>query len=281
MRPELTPHPGCAKTPISALAEVSACATLLSFMVLGAPLRAAAVGGLSGAMLAALALEERVSPVSDERRNVYVRTWARSLLKLLHVDIELDAASGALDERSRRLVVANHRSTIDILLMLHLFGGSLLARGDIADWPALGVMARRAGTLFVDRDDPTSGAAAVQRIRECLRRGITVCVFPEGTTFPGDEVREFQAGTFIAIAREKGDIVPVGFAYARQDAIYGDEPVTDHMKRIVRTPSIRVGVGIGSPFSATGSGVRWVATKARDEVQKQVNRARILVGGPS
>jgi lyso-ornithine lipid O-acyltransferase len=249
-------------------------------MVLGAPLRAAAVGGVSGAMLAALALEERFCDVTDQRRNTYVRTWARSLLKLLEVAIELDAPPDALENGlSPRLVVGNHRSTLDILLMLHLFGGCLLARGDMADWPGIGAMARRAGTLFVDRNDPSSGAAAVQRIRERLRRRITVCVFPEGTTFPGDGVREFQAGTFIAIAREKGDIVPVGFAYQRSDAIYGDEPVMDHMKRVVRTPLIRVGVAVGSPFSGAGSGVRALATKARDEVQQLVSRARSLVGG--
>jgi len=251
-------------------------------MVLGAPLRAAAVGGVSGAMLAALTIEERFVAVSDERRNAYVRTWARSLLRLLHVEIDLDAAPGALaPRRCPLLVVANHRSTVDILLMLHLFGGNLLARGDMADWPAIGVLARRAGTLFVDRDDPASGAAAVQRIRERLRRGITVCVFPEGTTFEGDEVREFQAGAFIAIAREKGDIVPVGFAYERRDVIYGNEPVTDHMKRIIETPTIRVGAFIGSPFSTAGLGVRAVAAKAQSDVQALVDRARSRIGGPA
>jgi 1-acyl-sn-glycerol-3-phosphate acyltransferase len=142
-----------------------------------------------------------------------------------------------------RLVVANHRSTIDILLMLHLFGGQLLARGDMATWPGIGVMARRAGTLFVRRDDPASGAGAVQRMRERLRRGITIGVFPEGTTFHGDEVREFQPGAFVAIARERGIVLPVGIAYERDDAIYGDEPIVDHLKRLAQAhhqPNVRI-----------------------------------------
>lgn len=233
-------------------------------------------------MLAALTVEHRVRPVSDERLDAYVRSWAKSLLRLLHVDLKLDAAPGAFEKGGApRLVVANHRSTVDILLMLHLFGGNLLARGDMAHWPAIGVLARRAGTLFVDREDPASGAAAVQSMRERLRRGTTVCVFPEGTTFPGDEVREFQAGAFIAVAREKGLVTPVGIAYETRDAIYGDEPVGDHMRRIAKSASIRVAVAVGAPFSTAGEGVRSLAERARSEVQALVVRARKTVGGPS
>src|SRR3954447_22844907 len=162
-------------------------------MILRGPWRAAAAGGVSGAMMAALAIDERLRDMNDARRDAYVRSWARSLLRVLHVEAQIDAAPGSLVRNGTpRLVVANHRSTLDILLMLDMFGGNLLARGDMAEWPAIGIMARRAGTLFVRRGDPASGAAAVQRMRERLRRGVTISVFPEGTTFAGDEVREFQ-----------------------------------------------------------------------------------------
>src|SRR4051794_7187216 len=110
-------------------------------MNIRAPLRLAAVGGLSGAMLAALTLEDGLRKVSDERRQAYVRRWARSMLALLGVEAEVDRAVGTLEEASRpRLVVANHRSTLDILLLLSLFGGQLLARGDMANWTAIGLM---------------------------------------------------------------------------------------------------------------------------------------------
>jgi lyso-ornithine lipid O-acyltransferase len=240
------------------------------------------MGGVSGAMLAALTVEHRVRPVTDERLDAYVRSWARSLLRLLHVELLVDASPEVFAKGGGpRLVVANHRSTVDILLLLHLFGGNLLARGDMANWPAIGVMARRAGTLFVDREDPSSGAAAVQSMRDRMRRGINVSVFPEGTTFPGDEVREFQAGAFVAVAREKGSVTPVGIAYETPDAIYGDEPVGDHMKRIARSPTIRVAVAVGASFSAAGAGIRPLAERARTEVQALVTRARGIVGGRS
>jgi 1-acyl-sn-glycerol-3-phosphate acyltransferase len=230
-------------------------------------------------MVAAIALEEGVRRVDDARRDAYVRSWARTLIKVLGIEARIDAPPGVLEKNSRpRLVVANHKSTFDILLMLDLFGGSLLARGDMADWPAVGFMARRAGTLFVDRHDPTSGAAAVQRIRDRLRRGITVSVFPEGTTHAGDEVREFSAGAFVAIARERGEVLPVGIAYERSEAIFGDEPVLDHMKRLVRTPRTRVAVAVGAPVEASRSVAEFTAAM-RAEVQTLVTKARSIVGG--
>jgi len=252
-------------------------------MKIRAPLRAALAGGMSGAMLAALSLEELMHEVTEERRNGYVRRWARLLLGVLRVDLRVDDEMGGIDvlveSRGEKplLVVANHRSTIDILLMLHLFGGQLLERGDMASWPAIGLMARRAGTLFVDRSDPTSGAGAVQRMRERLRRGITVGVFPEGTTFPDDEVRAFQAGAFVAVAREKGIVLPVGIAYERADSIYGNEPIADHLKRLAQARSTSVAVAIGTPISATGAGVAGLAERAHDEVQRLVHRARGVI----
>ncbi len=119
----------------------------------------------------------------------------------------------------------------------------------------------------------------MQRIRDRLRSGVTVGVFPEGTTFHGDDVREFQGGAFIAIARESGEVVPVGIAYEQPDAVYGDEPVMDHMKRLVRAPSVRVGVAVGSPIEAPRRHIRSLAGHLRDEVQTLVYRARAMVGG--
>jgi 1-acyl-sn-glycerol-3-phosphate acyltransferase len=201
------------------------------------------------------------------------------MLRLLGV--ELDVVSEQYENGDGpgrpRLVVANHRSTVDILVMLHLFGGQLLARSDMATWPAVGPLARRAGTLFVDRASPASGAAAVRQMRERLRRNITLCVFPEGTTFPGDQVRGFRPGAFLAISREHGDVVPVGIAYQQEEAFYGDEPVLEHMKRLLKTKRIRVSVVIGRAREADALSLQDLAEQAQEDVQQLVDLARARV----
>jgi 1-acyl-sn-glycerol-3-phosphate acyltransferase len=114
-------------------------------------------------------------------------------------------------------------------------------------------------------------------IREKLRGGRTVIVFPEGTTFPGDEVRPFHAGSFIPLARERGEVWPAGIAYESEDAIYGDEPIGAHMKRLVRSPRIRVAVAVGSPIASTGVGVQALRDQAHAAVVLLVGRARAVL----
>jgi 1-acyl-sn-glycerol-3-phosphate acyltransferase len=249
------------------------------------PLRALWAASTSAALFAAVKVEEKTRHFSPEqreaRRDAYVRRWAESLLRVMQVDVQLVPPGRAPRDvmtKEARLVVSNHRSTLDILLVLDLFGGSLLARGDMATWPTFGRMAEVADTLFVDRADPSSGAGAVQRVRDRLRRGRTVTVFAEGTTFAGDEVRPFHAGAFVAGARERVPILPVGFAYAGTHAIYGDEPIGDHFGRLLRAESTRVAVAVGEPFASRGVPIAELRDRTHDEVQKLVHRAREVIG---
>lgn len=236
------------------------------------PLRVGAAAAITGALVATLVAEERVRKVPPERRETYVRAWARGMLRAMNVDVALEGRF-APSERPQ-LVVANHRSTLDIFLMLSLFGGHLLARGDMETWPAIGWMAQKAGTLFVDRSDAGSGAAAVRRITEHLRRGRVIGVFPEGTTHNDDEVRPFHGGAFMAIARVRGDVTPVGIAYDDARAHYVDEPIGAHFERLLTARRTRVAVTIGEPIASAGTPIHELKERAHDAVQTLVHAGR-------
>jgi len=237
-----------------------------------APFRVGAAAAITGALAASLVTEERLRAVSPERREAYVRAWARGMLRALNVELLID---GRLAPSERpQLVIANHRSTLDIFVMLSLFGGHLLARGDMEQWPAVGWMAMKAGTIFVDRSDAGSGATAVRKITDHLRRGRIIGVFPEGTTFNDDEVRPFHAGAFMAIARVRGDVTPVGIAYADPAAHYVDEPIDAHFKRLLAARRTRVAVTIGHPLPTEGVPIHAARDRARAAVQTLVHGAR-------
>ena len=248
-------------------------------------LRAALAASSSAALFSALQVDKLVRPLEgtkdDERKDPYVQAWARALLRILGVE-RVDVTHGAgvaeggrvVVARGGRVVVANHRSTLDILIMLDLFGGHLLARGDMAGWPVMGKLAREAGTLFVDRQDPASGAGAVQRVRSRLRAGRTITVFPEGTTFLDDEVRAFHPGAFVAAAREKVPVLPVGIAYENVDACFGDEPIGAHGKRLFTARRTRVAVAIGEAIPSRGHSLNALRDQAHEQVQSLVRRAR-------
>ncbi len=236
-----------------------------------APFRVGSAAAITGALAAGLVAEEQLRAVSAERRDRYVRAWASGMLRAFGVDVHVE---GSLVTAGRpHLVVANHRSTIDIFIMLSLFGGHLLARGDMEAWPAVGWMAQKAGTLFVDRSDAGSGGAAIRRITEHLKRGRTIGVFAEGTTFDDDEVRPFHAGAFMAIARVRGEVTPVGIAYEDRAAHYRDEPIGEHFKRVLAAPRTRVAVTIAPALPAEGP-ITAIRDRTHEAVQSLVHRSR-------
>lgn len=239
--------------------------------------RAAGTIGWTAAMLAAVeshkAIDRRIAgghgqdPIFDR----YMRTWTAGLQRMLGVDLRIVPGLPP-PARGARMVVANHRSALDIPILLTQFGGSVLARGDMEAWPLLGLAAQKAQTIFVDRESSRSGAQAIRAIREQLERGRTITVFPEGTTFAGDEVRPFNAGAFAALRKLEVELVPVGLAYPPGYEFVEDSFV-DHAKHVAARPRTPVAMVIGEPRRAIGRTAE-LAASLRDEVQGLVARAR-------
>lgn len=209
--------------------------------------------------------------------NAWVRTWARTMLRTfgVHTSLEGPIAPAA----GGRLVVANHRSAIDIVLLQSLFGGHLISRGDLSRWPLIGPAARAVGTLFLDRQNARSGASTLRALEGWLAEGRTVILFPEGTTFVGDEVRPFHAASFVAAARAGAEIVPVGIAYeSGSEAGFVGEAFGTHLMRVSAARAIRLGVTVGAPLAAPPrNAAQAFAQAARETVQQLVERSRARV----
>jgi 1-acyl-sn-glycerol-3-phosphate acyltransferase len=245
--------------------------------------RVAGFASLTAAMLPAylareaLASDGEVGARRDARRDAWVGTWAGALLQIFGVGV-LSRGPAPIHGRGH-LVVSNHRSTADILVLLRAFGGHMVSRADLARWPLVGPAARAVGTVFVDRSDAVSGAAAVRAIRSRLAQGATVIVFPEGTTFPGDEVRPFQAGAFVAALHSGADVIPVGLAYATgSGAAFFNESFPAHLRRMAGADPSGVAMCMGAPIAIEN---KTRAARLRDqahaEVQRLAHEARRMV----
>jgi 1-acyl-sn-glycerol-3-phosphate acyltransferase len=228
---------------------------------------------LTVSMMAGVDVHQRL--VEPSRRDPlfqdWMRTWAKSLLRLFGVRPTWHG-SPAQPAATARLIVSNHRSPVDILLLLERFGGVLLSRADLAQWPLLGRAAQRAETIFVDRTDTMSGVVAIRALRDRLIHQRTVIVFPEGTTPVGDDVLPFQQGAFAAANGLPVEIVTVGIAYP-PGCEFTEANFFDHMARMARrkrTPVCCV-VGTARTMPASRKGV---AEALRAEVQTLVHEAR-------
>jgi 1-acyl-sn-glycerol-3-phosphate acyltransferase len=234
-------------------------------------LRAAGFAGITASMLAVYAVRDAITAEAERApvRDRWTRRWSRALLGLFSIEVARIGASPDGPAGRGRLIVANHRSTIDVGILLSTFGGHMVSRADLSGWPLVGAAARKTGTIFVERGDASSGASAIREIRQALRAGETVCIFPEGTTFEGDEVRPFHPGAFVAAQRTGALVVPVGIAYARgSEAAFVNETFLAHLSRMAaaRAPT-RVVMAIGEPIATAER-----AKETRDRAQKAVER---------
>jgi 1-acyl-sn-glycerol-3-phosphate acyltransferase len=237
--------------------------------------QAARVSGfvaLTPTMLAAWSAHDAVTRRDRSAlRDRWFGAWCDAMLRVFGIRV---ITIGRAPNRGAKLVVSNHRGVADVLVLLRTFGGHMVSRADLAKWPLIGLAGRRLGTVFVDRSDIKSGAVTIRAMRNLLSEGETVTIFPEGTTFSGDEVRPFHAGGFVAAAGTRADIVPVGLAYSRDSqAAFGDETFVEHLGRMAGAPPSFVVVSIGEPLVLPAKS-REAAEIARTAVAKEVGRAR-------
>ncbi len=141
-----------------------------------------------------------------------VRLWARAALPLL--GLRRSVAGAPMPGRG--VFVANHASWIDIVALQSAARVSFIAKAEVADWPGVGLIGRRIGTLFIERR-ATRAREQSDALAERLGAGERLCLFAEGTSSDGRRVLPFKStlfGPLIDPARGAGFAVqPVTIAY--------------------------------------------------------------------
>ncbi|MBK9082784.1 MAG: 1-acyl-sn-glycerol-3-phosphate acyltransferase [Rhizobiales bacterium] len=192
---------------------------------------------LSTYVLMAIPVERLVARRAPAARG-WTSPWlARLLLALLRIRVE---ASGLDALRAGTLVVANHVSWIDILVIASLRPMRFLAKAEVGRWPLVAAVARAQGTIFVDRARRRSILPANAAIAAALAAGDVVVVFPEGTTGAGDEALPFRSSHLqpVCDARPASKrIVPLALRYDNSRAAWlGDATLLPHLWEMLRAP---------------------------------------------
>lgn len=127
------------------------------------------------------------------------------------------------------LFVGNHVSWLDILSSGAAIGGVFVSRHDVKSWPLLGIFARLAGTVFLDRASLRSAVASSNAMIERVEQGIPVVFFPEGGAHDGSELRPFKAFLFGGIVDAGAAVQPFTIDYRH----IGTDPVTPENRDLV------------------------------------------------
>lgn len=166
------------------------------------------------------------------------------------------------------IVVANHRSFADPVVISALMPVATVAKRELQSWPLLGPACRRLGVLFVQREDPMSGASVLRKARQRLQNGVSVLTFPEGTTTDGTRLEPFKRGVF-GLARHLGlPIIPMHIELPQALNWVGDDYFLPHYLRFARRPKTVVRVTVGKtihPWLSHGPDI--LAMRARASIQ--------------
>ncbi|MCO4760488.1 MAG: 1-acyl-sn-glycerol-3-phosphate acyltransferase [Myxococcales bacterium] len=184
-----------------------------------------------------LALVARVRHDDSTIGERHAARWARAVVGALPLEI---VHHGQMAHHSN-IVVANHRSYIDVLALLHGGPCGLLAKAEVAHWPLIGWAVRAGGTLFVVRDDKDSRSAARDALTQRALAGGRAALFPEGTTSAEPGCLPFRPGIFHAAVQANLAVQPVALHYPDTAAPYvGDDSFLPHFLGLFRRTRVRV-----------------------------------------
>ena len=84
------------------------------------------------------------------------------------------------------------------------------AKIEMAKWSVFAWIGRSTGLIYVDRKYRMSTGSFVESVRERMRNGVAVLVFPEGMTNADYELLPFKSGGFATVAEmPDGFVLPV------------------------------------------------------------------------
>jgi len=114
------------------------------------------------------------------------------------------------DKRRPYVMVSNHESFVDMLLISHLkIEMKWLSKKSIFNIPLVGWMMKMSGDIPLVRGDRSSGSAALDLCKVWLDRKMSVMIFPEGTRSADGEMRAFKDGAFRLAIETGTPILPL------------------------------------------------------------------------
>jgi len=165
------------------------------------------------------------------------------------------------------LLVSNHISWLDIIVLGRFLPAHFVAKSDILDWPVIGFLAKQGGTIFVRRGDKQQVKATAEQMLWQLKQNSIVIAFPEGTTTKGDVVLPFHASLFQPALLTKSAIQPVAIQYegeATQHAPFiGEDAFVPHLIKMLSLDKIEVRVVFLPTISSAGKNRHSVSNEAR------------------
>ncbi|MDZ7877249.1 MAG: lysophospholipid acyltransferase family protein [Saprospiraceae bacterium] len=147
------------------------------------------------------------------------------------------------------LFIGNHRSYADPIIAAVAVAFLPVAKAEVEKWPLIGWGARITGVLYVKRESKQSRVDARMAIREGLKAGDPVLIYPEGTTSADPLTLPFRVSAFQVAAELRVPVVPITLYYGDpEDNWSGQESFVAHFLQTFSKPEMNVWIDFGKPI---------------------------------
>ena len=205
-------------------------------------------------------------------RNAIFRVWARICLRVIGARVRVEGTP----PRAPFLLVCNHLGYVDIPVLASCADAWFVAKMEMRSWPIVGILCRSVGTIFIDRKTGRDVLRVNRLIKDVLRRGYGVVVFPEGTSTQGFEVRRFRTSLLDHAARTGMPVhaaaltcrTPPGGPPAHLSVCWwGDAPLFAHAQCLFELRRFDVVVRFG-PVAVAAGDRKELAARLHREVER-------------
>lgn len=178
------------------------CICVIGYLILSIPLLIAE--GILGLF------SKRAKDISSLR---IIQAVFRGILKVTGAEIQIKGHEKVPTDQAV-LYIGNHRSFFDILLTYVLCPDltGYVAKKEMEPIPLLSIWMKYLHCLFLDRKDLKKGMKTILTAIDEIKRGVSICIFPEGTRNKGDSelnLLPFHEGSFKIATKAGCPVVPI------------------------------------------------------------------------
>jgi len=230
------------------------------------------IGRLLFWLVAGFVLTLLLAPFARQETIAAVRSfWARQVVASAGGQLQVSGTP-----HHPALWVANHISWLDIVALLAVGPVVFVAKSEVARWPLIGWLARRHGTLFLERGSRGHATTVGKAIVAALAARQTVVLFPEGTTSDGTLLHPFHAALLQPAVVTATPIQPLALTYwigsrrTTEVAFTGKMTLVMSLRRIVALPPFTIAITFGPLLLPYQTNRKALAERAHAWVRTQI-----------
>ena len=175
------------------------------------------------------------------------------------------------------LLISNHISWLDIIVIGQYLPVYFVAKSDISSWPIIGYLSRQGGTIFIRRGNKKSIKATTEKMIWVLKQNSNIVAFPEGTTTSGNEVLSFHASLFQPALLTKSVIQPVVIQYdgaaKHQAPFIGEDDFVRHLIKMLCLDKVEVRLSFLPVIKSLGKDRHTVCAEAREKIYEKISES--------